>query len=49
MHRWERALEIAEKHNIDINMVLEERRKYLNAINREETSVSFLKKKNELK
>lgn len=43
MHRWERALEIAEKNEIDLDFVLDERKSYLRALNRNETNEKFLK------
>ena len=38
MHRWERALDVAksQKNQSDIEWVLQQRKKYLNAINRDE-------------
>lgn len=38
MHRWERALDVAksQKDNTDLSWVLQQRKKYLNAINRDE-------------
>lgn len=44
MHRWDRALEIAEKHNIDTDLVLVERKKYLAILNREEMNQNFIQK-----
>lgn len=43
MHNWNKALEIAEKHQIDIEFILNERQKYLKAIDKEETNEKFLK------
>lgn len=37
LHRWNKALEIAEKHSKDIDLVLQERVKYMQALNRDET------------
>ncbi|XP_049288815.1 intraflagellar transport protein 80 homolog [Anopheles funestus] len=42
MHRWNKALEVAIKHDIDVQLVLEERRKYLRALEREENDEQFL-------
>ncbi|XP_021700852.1 intraflagellar transport protein 80 homolog [Aedes aegypti] len=42
MHRWSRALEIARKHEIDVELVLRERKKYLQALGREEYDPSYL-------
>lgn len=42
MHRWERALEIAQKYESNLDEVLEERKKYLNALEREENNLKFL-------
>lgn len=44
MHRWDRALEIAEKHNTDTDLVLGERKKYLAVLNREEMNQNFINK-----
>lgn len=45
MHRWERALDIAKSHKnqSDMDLVLTQRKKYLNAINRSEYLDLFLK------
>lgn len=45
IHRWERAFDIAKSHKnqSDIDWVLQQRREYLNAINRSEYLDSFLK------
>lgn len=45
MHRWERALEIAKMHGQQntIDSVLEARKKYLKALNRDEYLDAFLK------
>lgn len=45
MHRWERALEIAKSNDkqSDVDSVLEQRKKYLNALNRPEYLDVFLK------
>uniref|UniRef100_A0A182IK28 Uncharacterized protein n=2 Tax=Anopheles atroparvus TaxID=41427 RepID=A0A182IK28_ANOAO len=42
MHRWTKALEVALKHGIDVDLVLEERRKFLHALEREENDPQFL-------
>ncbi|XP_055709672.1 intraflagellar transport protein 80 homolog [Phlebotomus papatasi] len=42
MHNWERALEIAEKHQTDLEYVIEEREKYLRALNKSEMNPKFL-------
>uniref|UniRef100_A0A182M8M8 Uncharacterized protein n=1 Tax=Anopheles culicifacies TaxID=139723 RepID=A0A182M8M8_9DIPT len=42
MHRWNKALEVAVKHGIDVELVLEERKKYLRALEREENEPQFL-------
>lgn len=41
LHRWNKALEIAEKHSKDVDLVLQERVKYLQALNRDETDADF--------
>lgn len=43
MHRWERALDVAKSHknSTDLEFVLQQRKKYLNALNREEYLPSF--------
>lgn len=43
MHRWERALDVAKSHKIqsDLEWVVQQRKKYLNAINREEYLQSY--------
>ncbi|XP_058819014.1 intraflagellar transport protein 80 homolog [Topomyia yanbarensis] len=43
MHRWSRALEIAQKNETDVDLVLKERKKYLFALGREEHDPHFLK------
>lgn len=47
MHRWERALEIAKSTNnsSDIDLVMEERKKYLKVLDRDEYLKPFLKMK----
>ncbi|XP_019892165.1 intraflagellar transport protein 80 homolog [Musca domestica] len=43
MHNWRKALEVAQKHEPDLmEVVLEQRRKYLNALNREEWDTLFI-------
>lgn len=42
MHRWERALEIAEKNNENIEHVLNERKKYMKILDRNENNSKFL-------
>lgn len=42
MHRWERALDIAQKYETDIDVVLEERKKYLSILDRPENNSKFL-------
>jgi intraflagellar transport protein 80 len=41
-HRWDRAIEIAEKFSTDIQFVLQERVKYLKALGSDETSLKFI-------
>lgn len=43
LHRWERALDVAKSHKkeSDLSWILEQRKKYLTAINREEYLPSF--------
>lgn len=43
MHRWERALDVSktQKDKSDLEWVLQQRKKYLNAINREEYLPTF--------
>lgn len=45
MHRWERALDIAKSNDrkFDLESVLIQRRKYLNALNRPEYLEVFMK------
>lgn len=43
MHRWERALDIAKSQS-DIDYVVTQRKKYLNALNRPEYLDTFLKR-----
>ncbi|XP_055685320.1 intraflagellar transport protein 80 homolog [Lutzomyia longipalpis] len=42
MHNWSRALEIAEKHQTNLDFVLKERQKYLKALNKSEMDPKFL-------
>jgi intraflagellar transport protein 80 len=44
LHRWDAALDIADKHGVDVGRVLAERKHYLTAINRDETNANFLKR-----
>lgn len=49
MHRWERALDIAQSQknqSNDLNLVLNQRKKYLKALNRSEYLESFKKFEN---
>lgn len=43
MHYWDRALDIAEKHKMDLDIVMVERQKYLKALDKDENSPKFLK------
>ncbi|XP_058449133.1 intraflagellar transport protein 80 homolog [Malaya genurostris] len=43
MHRWSRALDIAQKNKTSLETVLQERKKYLLALGREEHDPNFLK------
>ncbi|XP_055375927.1 intraflagellar transport protein 80 homolog [Condylostylus longicornis] len=43
MHNWRRALDIAEKSQINLDVVLIERAKYLQALGKEEFDTRFLK------
>ncbi|XP_052871206.1 intraflagellar transport protein 80 homolog [Anopheles cruzii] len=42
MHRWNKALEVALKHEQDVDLVLAERKRYLQALEREENDLQFL-------
>lgn len=42
LHRWERAIEIADKHSTDVELVLRERVKYLKALGSEESHKKYL-------
>lgn len=42
LHRWDRAIEIAEKFSTDIQFVLQERFKYLKALGSEEVNSKFV-------
>lgn len=42
LHQWERALAIAESHPIQLERILTERQKYLQALGKEEYSEKFL-------
>ena len=46
MHRWERALDIAVKNEQDLDLVLKEREKFLQALGKEEYDPKFLSFKN---
>jgi intraflagellar transport protein 80 len=43
LHRWRRALEIADKHSTDLRLVLKERMKYLTALQKVESDNEFIK------
>ena len=43
LNRWERALEIAQKHGNDIEQVVRERKKFMDALKREEMNPKFMK------
>lgn len=43
LHRWQRALEIAVKNSTDLKLVLEERIKYMEALQKTETDPEFIK------
>jgi intraflagellar transport protein 80 len=43
LHRWNRALDIAEKNSTDLNVVLRERKKYLTALQKAESDPDFIK------
>lgn len=43
LHRWNRALDIAEKNSTDVKQVLKERTKYLSALQKTETDNDFIK------
>lgn len=43
LHRWSRALEIADKNGTDVRLVLKERAKYLSALQKTETDNDFIK------
>lgn len=49
MHRWERALEIAEKYGTDVDVVIEARKKYLNVLGRDEMNPKFIRFLNTIK
>lgn len=42
LHQWERALAIAESHPTQLERILTERQKYLQALGKEEYSEKFL-------
>lgn len=43
LHNYDRALEIAEQHQVGLEKVLTERRLYIEALGRKEFSQKFLK------
>lgn len=43
LYNYEKALELAKIHNCDISIVLQERKNYLSALNKDEYSQEFLK------
>jgi intraflagellar transport protein 80 len=43
LHRWNRALEIAQKHSTDVKLVCEERVKYMEALQKVENEPEFVK------
>jgi len=43
LHRWNRALEIAQKYSTDLKLVLNERVKYMEALQKHETDAEFIK------
>lgn len=43
LHRWNRALEIATKNSTDLKLVLEERVKYMKALQKSENDAEFIK------
>lgn len=42
MHHWEKALEIAQREGVDVDLVTTERKKYLTALGKDEWSQPFL-------
>lgn len=42
LNRWERALEIAQKHGKDVDQVVRERKKFIDALKREEMNPKFM-------
>lgn len=46
MHKWEKALELANRFKTDVDLVLSERIKFLKSINRNETNKKFLQSVN---
>lgn len=43
LHRWNRALDIADKNSVDVKLVLQERAKYLSALQKTESDNDFIK------
>lgn len=43
LHRWNRALDVADKNGVDVKLVLTERSKYLTALQKTETDNDFIK------
>lgn len=48
MHQYERALDIANAHKIEYDLVMKERQNYLNALGKEEYNEKFLKLNNNI-
>lgn len=48
MHQYERALDIANAHKIEYDLVMKERQNYLNALGKEEYNQKFLKLNNNI-
>lgn len=47
LHNYERALEIAEQHQASLEYVLSERKRYIDALGRNEFSPKFLRFSNQ--
>lgn len=43
LHRWHKALEIAQRHSTDLKLVYEERQKYMEALKKQENEPEFIK------
>ena len=43
LHQWERALDLAQQHKLDVETILDKRKKYLAVLGKDEFSVKFLK------